>query len=432
MATPQIAVSEARAAVPSRARARYALGALMLVMMLSHVDRNVLNMLIGPIKRELAISDSAMGTLIGFGFALSHTLAGVPFARLADRRSRTAIVLGGLALWSLVTAAQGLARAFWHLLVGRVLVGLGEATTSPASHSLISDYFPPQRRATALAVFTMGGHIGMMLGYMAGGSLAEWLGWRAAFVAVGLPGLVLAGLMAATLREPARGAIEARSDLQEHSFREVSLYLWRRPAFRHVFMTASLSVMAVYGFNVWSPEFLMRVHGMSASEAGWLFGPATGLAGMAGTLVSGALCDRLAKGEPRWAMRISALGAAGMVPFSLGFLLSPDPRLAIGFYAVQVFLATFWMAPCYWLCQGLARLRMRAMAPAILLLGINLIGGGLGPQVVGWLNDALREAHGELGIRYSMLALSAASLWSALHAARANRSVVADLAAARR
>jgi hypothetical protein len=153
---------------------------------------------------------------------------------------------------------------------------------------------------------------------------------------------------------------------------------------------------------------------------------------MAGTLVSGALCDRWAPRDPRWAMRISALGAAGMVPFSAGFLLSPDPRLALACYCAQVFLATFWMAPCYWLCQGLARLRMRALAPATLLLGINLIGGGLGPQIVGWLNDALHPTLGEVGIRYSMLALSVASLWAALHSALANRTVVADLAEARR
>jgi len=407
---------------------------LVAVFVLGHVDRNILNILIEPIKRELGASDTLMGVLTGPAFALFFAGAGVPIARLADRGSRTRIVLVGLVLWSIVTAAQGAVRALWHLVIARILVGVGEATTSPASHSLISDYYPPERRATALAAFTLSGHLGMMIGYVLGGFINDWAGWRAAFVIVGLPGLLLALLVAAKLREPVRGGIEGRSDSAgegAHAFGEVFRYLWQRRSFRHINAAAPLYVATVFGFNVWGPTFLMRVHGMSTSEAGVLFGPVTGIAGVLGTLAAGALSDRWSVRDPRWSMRISAVGGLGMLPFAGGFLFAPRPAPALACFAVQAFLATFWMGPTYWAVQGLAKLRMRALAVAILLLGINVLGLAIGPLAIGVLNDVFAGRFGAQGIRYSLLIVSLAGPWAALHSLLAARALRADLAAAR-
>ena len=425
----QATVSRARSE-PASAAAHYTLGVLLLVFVFSHIDRNILNILVEPIKGELGVSDTAMGLLTGPAFSLFYAVLGVPVARLADRASRKLIIIAGLVLWSVVTVAQGLVRVFWHLVLTRILVGVGEATTSPASHSMISDYYPPQQRATALAIFTSGGHLGMMAGYLIGGFINDWFGWRTAFVVVGLPGVAIAVLMWLTVREPQRGQSELRVDTAQYGLAETFRYLWARPAFRHLNISATLYVTTIFGFNVWGPTFLMRVHDMSTSQAGLLFGPATGIAGLVGTLAAGALADRLARRDVRWQMWIPVAGGLGMIPFCVAFLFASNPALGLVFYAVQVFLATFWMAPSFWVCQGLAKIRMRAMAAALLLLNINLVGTGLGPFLIGVMNDALYERFGELGIRYSLLALCAAMVWAAAHSLAVNRTLQSDLAVA--
>ena len=415
---------------PSASRAHYTLGVLLAIFVFSHIDRNILNILVEPIQAELHISDTAMGWLTGPAFSLFYASLAVPIARLADRSSRRLIVLAGLVLWSLVTAAQGLVRAVSHLVAARLLVGIGEATTSPASHSMISDLYPPERRAMALAIFGSGGHIGTMLGYMIGGVVNDWMGWRTAFVVVGVPGLALALLAWATVREPQRGVVEAQGDEREYGMGEVFRYLWSLRAFRHLNFACILYVATIYGFNVWGPTFLIRVHGMSTSEAGVFFGPVTGVAGLLGSLFSGLLSDRLTRRDVRYAMWIPALGGILAIPFCLAFLFAKDPALGLFFYGCQVFVATFWMGPGFWACQGLAKLRMRAMAAAVLLMNVNLFGMAMGPVLIGSMNDALRGAFGELGIRYSLLALCIPLLWAALHSLTANRTLAADLAAA--
>ena len=406
------------------------LAMLLLVLVFSHIDRNILNILVEPIKADLGVSDTAMGWLTGPAFAVFYATLAIPVARYADRASRKIIIVAGLVLWSVVTAAQGLVRGFWHLLVARIFVGIGEATTSPASHSMISDYYPPARRAMPLSIYAAGGHIGIMAGYMIGGTINDWMGWRTAFVVVGLPGLLVALVFWFTVREPKRGQAEVISDDGQASFREVLGYLARRPAFRHLNYSAVLYVAAIYGFNVWGPAFLMRVHGLSTSEAGLGFGPVTGIAGFLGTLASGALADRMTTRDVRWAMWIPVAGAVMMIPFCVGFLFAPNPQLALVFYGAQVFLATFWMGPSFWACQGLAKLRMRALASAVLLVNINLLGMGLGPLLIGMLNDALRSGFGEAGIRYSLLALCVPMLWAAAHSLAVNSTLERDLALA--
>jgi MFS family permease len=403
-------------------RAHYALGLLLVVMVVNHIDRNILNILIEPIKREFGVSDTAMGFLTGPVFAIFYTLAGMPLAFLADRTSRKQVLVWGLALWSLMTAAQGQVRLFWQLATARLLVGVGEATCAPNSHAILSDYFPPERRATALAVFSLGGHIGMLIGFAFGGYAAQTLGWRTAFVVVGLPGVLLAVVVAATLREPPR----TRSD--SSGFAETLRFMWRKPTFRQSTLAASFYTMSAYGFNVWGNSFMIRIHGWSEAQAGLWFGVATGLTGIVGTIVAGKISDRLWRRDPRWAPWVGSIGGLAMVPFSLGFLLAPDPYLALVLYSAQVFLSTFWMGPTFATVQALAQPRMRAQASALTLLTLNVIGMGLGPQLIGLLSDALGESFGKQGLRWAMLALTACAPWAAFHGYLASRTLRRDLA----
>jgi predicted MFS family arabinose efflux permease len=402
-------------------RAWYALGLLLVVMVVCHIDRNILNILIRPIKSEFGVSDTAIGFLTGPVFAIFYTLAGVPLSVLSDRTSRKWVLVVGLALWSLMTAAQGWARVFWELTIARLLVGVGEATCGPNSHAMLSDYFPPQRRATALAVFSLGGHIGMLIGFAFGGYAAEALGWRDAFVVVGLPGLLLAALVGASLREPPRARAESSG------FAETLRFMLRKPTFRQTTLAASLYTLSAYGFNVWGNSFLIRSHGWSESQAGLWFGLATGLTGIAGTIVAGRISDRLWRDDPRWAPWIGSIGGVAMLPFSLGFLLAPDPRLALALYSLQVFLSTFWMGPTFATVQALAEPRMRAQAAALILLTVNVIGMGLGPQIIGLLSDALSPTFGDQALRWALLVPVVAAPWAALHGWLASRSMRGDL-----
>jgi MFS family permease len=402
-------------------RAYYALGLLLVVMVVCHIDRNVLNILIRPIKQEFGVSDTAIGFLTGPVFAIFYTLAGMPLAYLADRTSRKSVLVAGLALWSLMTAVQGLVKLFWQLTGARLLVGVGEATCAPNSHAILSDYFPPERRALALGVFSLGGHIGMLIGFAFGGWAASELGWRTAFIAVGLPGVLLAALVAATLREPprARGA--------QTGFVETLRFMARKPTFRQSTLAASLYTLSAYGFNVWGNSFLIRVHGWTEAQSGLWFGVATGLTGIAGTIVAGRLSDRLWRRDPRWAPWIGSIGGVAMLPFSVGFLLAPDPYVALGFYSAQVFLSTFWMGPTFATVQALAEPRMRAQSSALILLTLNVIGMGLGPQIIGILSDALARP-GSDGLRWALFAPAACAPWAALHGWLASRSLARDLA----
>ena len=241
---------------PSPAYANYVLAVLFIAYVFNFVDRQIISILLQPIKEDLGVSDSAMGFLTGTAFALFYAPLGIPIARLADTRVRRTIIAIGTALWSAMTAASGLAQNFAQMALARVGVGIGEAALSPPAHSLLADYFPVERRATALSIYSMGIHIGILFGVLAGGWLEEYWGWRSAFVVVGLPGLLVAALVQFTIREPVRGAQEpgglpAATELP--SVREVLEALWAMRAFRFLSFAAALSAFSGYAFTTWAP-----------------------------------------------------------------------------------------------------------------------------------------------------------------------------------
>ncbi|MBW2422842.1 MAG: MFS transporter [Deltaproteobacteria bacterium] len=408
--------------------AYYVLFMLFLVIATSLIDRNILGILLEDIKNDLQVSDTQIGLLTGPAFAVTNAIAGIPLARLADRVSRRAILAWGLAAWSVLTAIQGLTRTFPALLVTRIGVGIGEASTGPAAHSLISDYFPPDRRASAISLYTLGGHLGVWLAFLVGGWLSDLYSWRVALVAVGVPGIALSVLVGFSVREPARGEIEGRRDTGEAvPMMEVVRVLGRKPTFRHLTMALPLFVCASYVLAIWGPPFLIRVHGLTKTQIGLYFGLIVGLSGGVGSVLGGFLSDRLAHLDLRWYARLPALAALVAIPFCAGFLLWPDPWVAMIFLVPTVLLTAVSIAPLWAANQAIAPLRMRATAYAIIHLGISAIAGGLAPQIVGILNDQLAPRLGDEAIRYSLFLILFTNLWGAFHGLMAARRLPADL-----
>ena len=401
----------------SRGYAGYVLVLLALVYVVSFIDRQIMAMLMEPIKQEFGVSDTAMGLLTGFVFVAFYTLAGIPIARLADRASRKRIIAVSLALWSLMTAAAGLAQSLAALVVTRMLVGVGEAGCNPSAHSLIADYFPPQRRATALSVYACGVYVGSALAFLAGGWVLARYDWRTAFYLVGLPGLLLAVVVALTLRELPRGHAEGHGAVSapQPPFGESLRYLLTRRAYVLIVLGTAVQSISGYGVITWGATFLARTHGMSWSDIGTSLGWIIGIAGTAGALLGGRLADWMGSRDACWYMRLPALQVFLAVPFAAGFALLPQPWQSLACFVPYYALGAMYVGPMFAMVQGLVELRMRATAAAILLFVANMVGLGLGPLLVGLLNDHVFGAdHGAGAIRYSMLTVVVISGFSGL------------------
>jgi predicted MFS family arabinose efflux permease len=430
-AEPSQAADDPQSAI-SPAYARYALGLLLGVYIFNFIDRQILTILLESIKEEIELTDAQLGFLGGIAFALFYTFAGIPIARWADTGSRRTIIALSVLIWSLMTAFTGAARSFSMLLIARVGVGIGEAGCSPPAHSLISDYFPPERRATALSIYALGIPIGGALGTLIGGWVASIFGWRAAFVAVGLPGILLALVVRLTLRDPVRGGSEpsaaaATAEPEETSTLEVLRFMSRLRSFWHLAWAGSLHAFVGYGAAFFVPSFFARVHGMGLEErASWLAGLA--LIGTVGTFLGGALGDRLASRDLRWYMWVPALATLAGVPIALGFYLVDNAYLALAIGVLGSIAGPMYLGPSFAMTQTLVRPHMRAVASAILLFMLNLIGLGIGPWFVGYVSDLLAPTYGVESIRYSLVIIvMIGNAWAVLHYLLAARTLRADL-----
>lgn len=370
----------------------YVLGVLVMVYIFNFIDRQILAILAESIKLDLGLSDTQLGLLSGVAFGIFYATLGIPIARLADRYSRVNIISICLGIWSLMTALSGAAQNFWHLLIARIGVGIGEAGGSPPSHSLIADYFPTDARASALGIYALGIPVGILFGNLAGGWINEFFGWRYAFLVVGIPGVILAILMKVSVKEPPRGYSEGKKPTVEHvPFIDVLKTMWGYKSFRHLSLGAATQAFVGYGAIAWMPPFLIRTHDMSSGEVGTALGLIIGIAGGVGTFLGGFLADRLGKKDQRWYMWIPGIGFLIAVPFSLGVYLVDSLYLALAFYIVPAFLVNLYTGPTFGMTQSLAPLAMRSAASALLLFIINIIGLVFGPTTVGFLSDMLQS-----------------------------------------
>jgi len=387
----------------------YVLLILTLGYVFNFVDRQVMTILLEPIKAEFGASDTQMGLISGLAFALFYATLGVPVARLADRWSRRNVLALSMTTWSAVTAACGVAGSFWQLALLRIGVGIGEAGGTPPSQSLITDYFPPERRAFAQGVLATAPNIGVLVGLFGGALIAEAYGWRNVFFVFGLPGIVLALLLYFTVREPEKPRVTAVND---GSLWAAITGIFSLPSFLAIAFGVGFAAIPGYGLGVWSPSFLVRVHGMSLVDAGLWLGVIGVIGGSVGTILSGILVDKLAVRDTRWQLRIPALGLLLAMPLQALFLLWPEGSVflvgtkvvpvALLFMALSAIFACFWIAPSYAAVQNLVPGHWRTQASALLLLVFNLLGLGLGPLMVGMLSDALAHM-GAQSVRWALV-----------------------------
>ncbi len=413
----------------SKSTSFYALGLLTVVYSFNFIDRQLLAILQESIKSDLGLSDSQLGLLTGFAFAVFYVTAGIPIARWADRSNRRDIVALSLLVWSGMTALSGMAQNYLHLLLARIGVGVGEAGGSPPSHSIISDIFPPSSRASALGFYSTGVNIGILFGFLLGGWLNEFFGWRVAFLVVGGPGILLAILVKTTLKEPIRGLADQREVSDEAvPFREVLALLWSRMSFRHLAMAAGLNAFASYSISNWSASLFIRSHGRSTGELGTWLALIMGLGGAVGVFFGGLLADRLAPRDKRWYVWLPAVTGLISLPFMIAVYLAEGPYTALACMIIPGILSNVYLGNAIATTHTLVGLRMRAMSSAVFFFILNMIGLGAGPWTVGLVSDYLAPSYGAESLRYAMLyVLPAISVWSIAHFYMASRTLREDL-----
>ncbi len=397
----------------------YVMGALLLVYVFNFIDRSIINILTEPIKESFQVEDWQMGLLGGPMFAILYTVLGIPLARVAERFNRVWIITGSVALWSLMTALCGIAPTFIMMMVFRIGVGIGEAGCTPPAQSLIADYYRPSSRATAVSVYALGVPFGGMLAAIFGGSIAEQLdgpniqaaltswgmtglangfdwqnfeGWRAAFVLVGLPGLLVALLVRTTVKEPPRGYTDPPSmqKLDPVPFSAALKLLGSKPTYWHVVIGATIASFVGYGVAQFSTSFFVRTHDMSLQTAALLFGIVVGLMASIGVFSSGFLADKMAKRHPTALAWLPALGMTASVPlYAMGFLAG-NVWLALPPLMAAAVLHYFYLGPLYAVAGGVVDSRTRATSVAIALFIVNLLGYGLGPLLMGVLSTVLK------------------------------------------
>jgi MFS family permease len=406
----------------------YALALLTTAYVLNFLDRQILAILQEPIKRELHLSDSQLGLLTGFSFALFYVLLGLPIARWADRGIRRNIISLAVGVWSAMTTLCGLAQNYTQLLLARVGVGVGEAGGSPPAYSMISDMFAQKDRATAYGVYGMGVNLGILAGLLTGGWVNEYFGWRVAFLVAGIPGVLLALILRATVREPLRRSPQVSSADRPPPVAEVLKLLWARRTFRHMVWGTSLLSFAAYGMFNWLPPFLVRSHGLTSGAIGTWLALILGVGGAFATLAGGYLSDRFGRHDVRWYSWVTAIAFAISIPSMIGAFTLSDSTLVLLCLIVPGSVAQICVPPLMAVTHNLVDNRMRALSSAIVLFILNALGLGLGPLSVGMLSDALATSAGSDSLRQALLVLvPLATVWGAGHFLFAARYIRSDL-----
>jgi len=418
MATPAVATTEA--GYPPIGSAWAALAILFAAYTCSFIDRQLLSVLVEPVKADLGLSDTQLGLLQGISFALFYSTLGVPLGYLADRTNRRNLIIAGILVWTIATVMCGFARSFEGLFAARVFVGVGEAALAPAAYSLIADYFPPHVRGRALTLYTSGVYVGAGLGFVAGGQVAHWSGgitpvfialglpsspWQVSFIIVGMAGLILPPLLL-TLREPARrgkAIVGGGSDKPAGGI----AFLAARWRFYLPFIAALAGLsIANYGFFSWTPAVLQREYGLSVAESGGAFGAALLVFGPIGMIIAGLLVDRTAApARARIALLLSAGVNVAALPFALLVTLSPGPGPAmVGLVGIVFFLSlAVTLGPV--VVQLTTPNELRGVAISIYMLALNIIGMGLGPSIPALIGDGLHIPLAQAVALVSVIAL---------------------------
>ena len=428
----------------------------LLISMFGFIDRQVIGSLGQPIKASLHLTDAEFGLLGGLAFALLNSLLTIPIARIAERKRRLTIIGIGVCLWSIATCLCGLTANFVQLLVARVAVGVGEAASTPATASVMADYFPPNRRTSAAAVFVLAIPLGALIGAAGGGYIAQYTDWRTAFVIAGLPGLVLALLLVATIKEPIRGHYDAAGlgEADAPPLTAVLSRMIRRPAFLHVMLGSTVASMGGFGINLFLAQYFFRRFGLGIGDSGLLSGLISAIPGSISMLGGGLLADWLGKKDPRFYAWTPGLGALLATPlYALSFLQGSWPMATV-LLMLTGLMQYAYLPASIGVTANLMEPRMRATAAAVVGIMTNLIGAGVAPMIVGALSDhfasqaiggrftavctgaraaetAAAGACGQAsahGLQMASIVFALVYLWSAVHFALAARTIRKDMA----
>jgi len=406
-------------------RAWYVLGALTVICTFNMIDRYLLAGLIAPIKHEFGVSDTYIGFLLGPSFAILYTTVAIPIARLADRSSRVRIISIGCAVWSLFTVLSGFANDSVTFAILRLGVGLGEAAFVAPAYSLLSDYFPPRRRALAFAIMGTGYFIGQFAGLTAGAAIAGTYGWRHAFIAMGLPGILLAAAFFVTAREPARPRSDHATSAGQMSLWVALRQLWSRPSYRLLTIGSSFGSFATYAFAMWGPAYFMRVYEMSMSRANVSFAVFYGFSCMVGTLTCGWLSDRAARRGVAAPMRLAAVALFSLILCLILVAVSPQVELALAIMAIGGVAGGGYSAAVVASMHDLVPQGIRATATAVWSFVFNFVGFVWGPYSVGMLSDAFAFL-GPDALRLALVCTSSVGLLGALMLLRSSYTLAED------
>ncbi|ATR83651.1 MFS transporter [Pseudomonas sp. FFUP_PS_473] len=396
-------------------RTHYALFVLASIYVFNYIDRQLMAILIEPVKLEFGISDTGIGLLSGVTFAVFYTVFGFPLGRLSDRIGRKPVIAFSCIAWSLMTMLCGMAGSFLTLVLARIGVAVGEAGGTAPSVAMVSDLYPARRRSTALAVLMLGSSLGAIVGLGLGGWIAQHHGWRYAFLLIGAPGIFLGLLLLLTVRAPKPALPPAhlnKAALQQEGWLKTLVELFQMPSFLWLVLTGGAAAIAGYAIGTWSPSFLIRSHGLNLQEAGFLVGVVGGTGSTIGTLTCGLLTDRMARRDVGWQIGVPLLGTLISIPFALAYFLWPQgvafhigsiavPQ-AFLFYSAFGFFGVWWATPCLSAITHLFPASRLAQATAIFVMSMTLLGVGVGPLLIGMLSDFFIPTLGGESLRYAL------------------------------
>ena len=419
----------------TKAYRRYVLILLFVVYIFNFIDRQILVILQESIKADLGLSDTQLGLLTGFSFAVFYVTCGIPIARWSDIGNRRNILSASVAVWSAFTALSALVGNFWHLLLARIGVGIGEAGGTPPAHSLISDYYPPEQRARALSIYSMGIYIGILCGFLFGGWIDEKFGWRMAFVLVGVPGLLVALIVRLTIREPTRGQHDAAGyEAPKGSMLKAIRSMWALKSFRYASLGCASTTFMGYGMMNFMPSFAIRVYEMPVGEVGTWMALIIGITGAAAAFTGGYVADHMGRDNKRWYYYVGGVGALLSAPANLLVLWWAGDSPLWSALIVSSFCSSLFLPPVIAMAHELVGAQARALSSAFIYLVLNIIGLGLGPPTVGLVSDLLAPSMGIDSLRVGMsvacvvgftavgfFALAAQTLESDLEKTRARR-----------
>lgn len=406
---------------------RYTLFMLTILSALNQLDRQLINILIEPIRREFSLSDLQIGFLVGLTFVAVYSALSIPAAIIAAKHSRRLLLTASALVWGVMTALCGLAQSYWHLLIARFGVGIGEAGGMPPSHAIISDLYRPEERATAMSIWAAGINGGIFLAFLFGGLIGQYYGWRWALIGSGVLTVLSAIVLRLTVREPAR-----RIDGPPPPFAPTTSYpvltgtlraLTQDAVLRHVVIGAALACIVGSASLAWLPSFLIRSHGMTMAGVGLYLAAVVGIGGAVGTWLSGAVSDSLRKRDIRWSLWLVAAALIATKPFNFGFLLVDRTALALALFVLPAVLGAAYVGTSIAVIHNRVDANLRPMASAIFLLVVNFFGFGFGPLLVGALSDFAFNHLGAHALRYSLIVMQGVAIWAALHYYLAGRKL---------